>query len=63
MDQQEESEEDDFGVLDVTVSDKKAPRPTKPIDDDDDDDDEGMIPSDDADDGIDLDAELELVSA
>jgi len=61
LDQQEESEEDDFGVLDLTVSDKKAPRPTKPIDDDDDDDSEGMPPSDNED--IDLDAELELVSA
>ena len=60
MDQQEESEEDDFGLLDVTAPDKKAPRPTKPIDEDDDDDSEGMAPFDDED--IDLDAELELVS-
>jgi len=60
LDQQEESEEDDFGLLDVTASDKKAPRPTKPIDEDDDNDSEGMGPFDDED--IDLDAELELVS-
>ena len=60
MDQQEESEEDDFGILDDAVPDKKAPRPTKPIDEDEEDDDEGMAPSDDED--IDLDAELELVS-
>jgi len=60
LDQQEESEEDDFGVLEVAASDKKAPRSTKPIDEDDgEDDDEGMAPSDDE--GIDLDAELELV--
>ncbi|KAF9649319.1 cell adhesion protein byn-1 [Thelephora ganbajun] len=57
LDQQEESEDDDFGVLDVTTSDKTAPRPTKPIDDDDDDD-GGMVPSDGED--VDLDAELEL---
>ena len=61
LDQQEESEEDDFGLLDVTSSDKKAPRPTRPIDEDDDDDSEGMAPLDGED--IDLDAELELVSA
>lgn len=60
LDQQEESEEDDFGALDVAASDKRAPRPTKQIDEDDDDDDEGMAPSDDGD--VDLDAELELVS-
>ena len=60
LDQQEESEEDDFGVLDVTASDKKAPRPKNPIDEDDDDDDEEMAPFDDED--VDLDAELELVS-
>jgi essential nuclear protein 1 len=60
LDQQEESEEDDFGVLDVTASDRRAPRPTKQIDEDDEDDDEGMAPSDDE--GVDLDAELELVS-
>lgn len=58
---EEESEEDGFGVLDATMSDKTAPRPTKQIDEDDeDDDDDGMAPSDDE--GIDLDAELELVS-
>jgi len=60
LDQQGESEEDDFGILDTAASDKKAPRPTKPIDEDDDDDSEGMPPFDDED--IDLDAELELVS-
>lgn len=60
LDQQEESEEDDFGVLDVTTSDRTVPRPTKLIDEDEDDDDEGMAPSDDED--VDLDAELELVS-
>jgi hypothetical protein len=60
LDQQEESEEDDFGILDVTAPDKKAPRPAKPIDEDEEDDDEGMAPSDDED--VDLDAELELVS-
>ena len=61
LDQQEESEEDDFGFLDVAASDKKAPRPTQLIDEDDEeDDDEGMAPFDDED--VDLDAELELVS-
>ena len=62
MDQQEESEEDDFGLLSVTASDKKAPRQTKPIDEDEDEDDDegGMAPFDDED--VDLDAELELVS-
>jgi hypothetical protein len=60
LDQQEESEEDDFGALDVTTSNRTAPRPTKLIDEDEDDDDEGMAPSDDED--VDLDAELELVS-
>jgi essential nuclear protein 1 len=59
LDQQEESEEDDFGVLDAAASDRRAPRPTKQIDEDDEDDDEGMVPSDDE--GVDLDAELELV--
>ena len=59
LDQQEESEEDDFGVLDTIVSDKRAPRPTKQIDEDDEDDDEGMAPSDGED--VDLDVELELV--
>ncbi|KAF9779542.1 cell adhesion protein byn-1 [Thelephora terrestris] len=58
LDQQEESEEDDFGALDVTTFDRTAPRPTKQIDEDDDEDDEGMAPFDDED--IDLDAELEL---
>ena len=60
LDQQEESEGDDFGVLDVTASDKTAPRPTKPVDEEDEDDDDGMVPFDDED--VDLDAELELVS-
>jgi len=61
LDQQEESEEDDFGLLDATASDKRAPRLTKQIyeDEDDDNDDEGMVPSDDED--ADLDVELELV--
>ena len=58
LDQREESEDDDFGVLDPAATDKKAPRPTKPIDED--DDDEGMASSSDED--VDLDAELELVS-
>jgi len=61
LDQQEESEEDDFGLLDVTASDKKTPRQTKPISEDEDDDDEGLVPFDEED--IDLDAELELVRA
>ena len=61
LDQQEESGEDDFGVLDVAGPDGKAPRYNKPNDGDDDGDDgEGMAPSDNED--IDLDAELELVS-
>lgn len=61
LDQQDESEEDDFGLLDATASDKKAPRLTKQIyeGEDDNDDDEGMAPSDDED--VDLDVELELV--
>lgn len=61
LDQQEESEEDDFGILDVTTSDKRVPRSTKPIDEDEDEDGEAMAPFDDED--SDLDAELELVSA
>ena len=61
LDQQGESEEDDFDALDVVIPDKRAPRSTKQIDEDDsNDDDEGMAPSDDE--GVDLDAELELVS-
>jgi len=62
LDQQEESEEDDFGLLDAAASDKRAPRLTKQIDEDEDDedDDEGMVPSDEED--VDLDVELELVS-
>jgi len=60
LDQQEESEEEDFGVLDTTAPDKRAPRPTKQIDEDDEEDDEGMASSSDED--VDLDAELELVS-
>jgi len=60
LDQQDESEEEDFGLLDATAPDKQAPRSTKPIDEDDGDDSEGMAPFDDED--IDLDAELELVS-
>jgi hypothetical protein len=60
LDQQEDSEEDDFGVLDPTTSDKTAPRSTKQIEEDDEDDEEGMPPFDDE--GVDLDAELELVS-
>lgn len=60
LDQREESDEDGFGVLDVTTSDKTAPRSTKQIDEDEDDDDDGIISSDDE--GVDLDAELELVS-
>ena len=59
MDQQEESEEDDFGVLDTTAPDKEALRPTKQIDEYDEDD-EGMASFSDED--VDLDAELELVS-
>ena len=58
---QQESEEDGFGDLDVTSADKKAPRSTKQIGEDDDDDDEEGIASFD-DEGADLDAELELVS-
>ena len=61
LDQQEESEEDDFGFLDAAASDKKAPRPTQLIDEDDEEDDEGMVLFDNED--VDLDAELELVSA
>ena len=57
LDQQEESEEDDFGVLDDPTSQKTAPRPTRQTEEE---DDEGMAPSDDED--VDLDAELELVS-
>ena len=60
LDQQEESEEDGFGVLDLTTSDKTAPRSTKQIDEDDEDEDEGAAPFDDED--VDLDDELELVS-
>ena len=57
LDQREESEDDDFGVLDPAASGRNAPRPPKPIDED--DDDEGMASSEDGD--VDLDAELELV--
>lgn len=57
LDQREESEDDDFGVLDLTASGKNAPRPQKPIDED--EDDEGMASSDGGD--VDLEAELELV--
>ena len=60
LDQQEESEEDDFGVLDDPTSQKTAPRPTRQIEEEGEEDDEGMAPSDDED--VDLDAELELVS-
>ena len=60
LDQQQESEEDDFGVLDDTTPDKTAPRPAKQIEEEDEDDDQGLTSLDDED--VDLDAELELVS-